>query len=102
MGTVRAVLISRDSISVLLFCGVFIGLNILDGWLTGVALELGSYELNPLLRPTLGSNLLFKGLISVVIVLVLTSCNRGKLLKPLSAGMALVCVWNAFAIWSWN
>ncbi len=87
--------------AVTVFCVVFVGLNILDAWLTGVALGLGSSELNPLLSPTLASNVLFKGLLSAAIVVGLLLVRRGRLLKPLSMGMALVCAWNCLAIWSW-
>lgn len=81
-----------------LICGAFIGLNILDAWLTGIAVSLGSYELNPVLSLGFASNLLFKGLISTAIVLVLVLFRRGGLLKPLSLAMLLVCVWNVLAI----
>jgi len=101
MRTLRAVLGYTDSRTGVLFCVAFIGLNILDGCLTGAALGLGSYELNPLLGPTLGSSTLFKWLISSAIVLTLVVCKRGELLKPLSLAMLLVCAWNGLAIWSW-
>ena len=86
----------------ILLCAVFIGLNILDAWLTGVALGAGSYELNPFLGMRFGSNMLIKGLISAAIVAALVLFKRGKLLKPLSLGMLIICVWNGFAVLSWN
>ena len=101
MRTLRVVLAYTDSGTGVLFCVAFIGLNILDGCLTGAALGLGSYELNPLLGPALGSNTLFKWLISSAIVLILVVFKRGGLLKPLSLAMLLVCAWNGLAIWSW-
>jgi hypothetical protein len=82
----------------ILGCVAFIGLNILDAWLTGIAVSRGSYELNPMLGLGFLSSLLFKGLISTVIVLALVLFNRGGLLKPLSLGMLLVCAWNGLAI----
>jgi hypothetical protein len=86
----------------ILLCVVFIGLNILDAWLTGIALGAGSYELNPLLGMRFGSSILFKGLISAGIVTALVLFKRGRLLKPLSLGMLLICAWNGLAIWTWS
>jgi len=86
----------------ILLCVVFIGLNILDAWLTGVALGLGSYELNPFLGMRFGSSILIKGLISFQIVITLVLFKRSGLLKPLSLGMFLICAWNCLAIWSWS
>jgi len=86
----------------ILLCLVFIGLNILDAWLTGVALGAGSYELNPFLGMRFGGNMLIKGLISAAIVAALVLFKRGKLLKPLSLGMLIICVWNGFAVLSWS
>jgi hypothetical protein len=82
----------------ILICVAFIGLNILDAWLTGIAVSLGGYELNPVLGSGFASSLLFKGLISAVIVLALVLFRRGGLLKPLSLAMLLVCAWNGLVI----
>lgn len=78
----------------ILLCVAFIGLNILDAWLTGLALRAGNYELNPFLGTRFGSNMLVKGLISAGIVVALVLFRRDRLLKPLSLGMSLVCTWN--------
>jgi len=85
-----------------LFCIVFVGLNILDAWLTGLALQLGSCELNPFLGMRFGSNMLVKGLIAAGIVAALVLFKRGRLLKPLSLGMLLICTWNGLAVLSWS
>jgi hypothetical protein len=85
----------------ILLCVVFIGLNILDAWLTGVALGAGSSELNPLLGLKFGSSMLVKGLISAGIVTALVLFKRDRLLKPLNVGMVLICAWNGFAVLSW-
>lgn len=82
----------------ILICIAFIGLNILDAWLTGIAVGLGGYELNPVLGLGFATSLAFKGLISTVIVLALVLFKRGGLLKPLSLVMLLVCAWNWLAI----
>jgi len=86
----------------ILFSVVFIGLNILDAWLTGLALGAGHYELNPFLGMKFGSNMLVKGLISAGIVAALVLFKRGRLLKPLSLGMSLVCTWNCVAVLIWS
>lgn len=102
MRILRLLVADADPGTGILVCAAFIGLNILDGWLTGFALELGGYELNPLLQPALGSNIVFKWLISSAIVLTLVACKRGGLLKPLNFAMLLVCAWNGLAVWSWS
>jgi len=89
-------------IRAILLCVVFIGLNILDAWLTGLALGAGNYELNPFLGMRFGSNVLIKGLIAFLIVIILVLFKRGGLLKPLSLGMSLICVWNGVTVWLWS
>ena len=79
----------------------FVGLNILDAWLTGTALVLGASELNPIAATGFASSMLLKGLISSAIVVALVLLKRGSLLKPLGLGMLVVVLWNGFAIWSW-
>ena len=85
-----------------LFCFIFIGLNILDAWLTGLALGAGHYELNPFLTEKFGSNMLIKGLVSAGIVTALVLFKRGKLLKPLNVGMSLICTWNFVVVLIWG
>jgi hypothetical protein len=102
MTTLRLALDDTGSRNGILLCITFIGLNIVDAWLTGVALGLGSYELNPFLGARFGTSMPVKGLISCLIVTALVLFKRGGLLKPLSLGMLLVCAWNGFAIWSWG
>jgi hypothetical protein len=86
----------------ILLCIVFIGPNILDAWLTGLALTAGNYELNPFLGTRFGSNMVIKGLISAEIVVALVLFKRGRLLKPLSLGMAFICIWNCAAVLIWG
>jgi hypothetical protein len=85
-----------------LLCLVFIGLNILDAWLTAVALGAGNYELNPFLGMSFGSSMLFKGLISVGIATALVLFRRCRLLKPLCLVMSLICVWNCVVVLFWS
>ena len=98
----RLAVAEADSTKSILLCIVFVGLNILDARLTGVALGLGSHELNPFVGIGFGSSMLLKGLISFEIVMTLVLLKRGGLLKPLSLGMLLICAWNGFAICSWS
>jgi hypothetical protein len=86
----------------ILLCVVFIGLNILDAWLTGIALGAGNYELNPFLGMRFGSSMLIKGLISAGIVTALVLFKRCRLLKPLSLAMLLICTWNCVAVLFWS
>jgi Domain of unknown function (DUF5658) len=86
----------------ILLCVVFIALNILDAWLTRIAVRLGSQELNPFLGMRFGSSILVKGLIAAGIVVALVLLKRDKLLKLLSVGMVVICAWNALAILSWT
>jgi len=84
-----------------LFVTAFVGLNILDAYMTGVSLALGSSELNPI-ATSFGSNMLLKALIASAIGIAFVLFKRGKLLKPLVLGMSLIVLWNSLAIWSWT
>jgi hypothetical protein len=100
MERLRLTLADADLIKDILLCVAFIALNVLDAWLTRVALGLGSYELNPFINMRLGSSMPVKGLIAAEIVMVLILFKRGRLLKPLTLCMILICTWNSFAILS--
>lgn len=90
------------NLSRLIFLGiVFVELNVLDAQLTGVAIALGSSELNPIIGAAYGSSIVFKATISFAIVLFLLWCKNGRLLKHLNFGMLGVVGWNTLAIWSW-
>ena len=102
MERLRVTFADVDLTKAILLCVVFIGLNILDAWLTRVTLGLGGYELNFLIDIRFGSSMLLKGLSSFLIVIILVLFERGWLLKPLSIVMLLICTWNGLAIWSWN
>jgi len=101
MKTLRPVFGDADLSKAIRLGAVLVGLNILDARLTEVAVRLGSYELNPLLGAGFGSSIPFKGLGAAAIALTLVVFKQGRLLKPLSLGMLLVCAWNGLAIWSW-
>jgi hypothetical protein len=95
--------VAEPNLRLVILLGIlFIVLNILDAQLTGVALALGSSELNPIAATGFGSSMLLKGLIASAIVTAVVLFKRGGLLKPLSLGMLLICAWNSLAIWSWS
>ena len=100
MERLRVTFADADLTKGILLCVGFIALNVLDAWLTRVALGLGSYELNPFMNMRFGSSMLFKGLIAAEIVMILILFKRGRLLKPLNLLMILICIWNSFAILS--
>ena len=100
MERLRVTLADADLTKGILLCVGFIALNVLDAWLTRVALGLGSYELNPFMNMRFGSSMLLKGLIAAEIVMILILFKRGRLLKPLNLLMILICTWNCFAIFS--
>ena len=102
MARFKAAVAEPISNRTILLCLVFIGLNILDAWLTGLALPAGNYELNPFLGTRFGSNMFVKGLISAGIVVALVLFRRDRLLKPLSLGMALICTWNYVVVLIWG
>ena len=94
-------IIKRNLGKLILFAIIFIELNIIDAQLTGVAIALGSSELNPILGATYGSNILFKATVSLAIAFILLWCKSGRLLKHLNFGMLGVVGWNALTVWSW-
>jgi len=102
MARLSLAVVEPNSRLVILLGILFIVLNILDAQLTGVALALGSSELNPIAATGFGSSMLLKGLIASAIVTAVVLFKRGGLLKPLSLGMLLICAWNSLAIWSWS
>ena len=85
----------------IIFVISFIVLNVLDAYLTGTAIALGSSEMNPVVTG-FGSSILLKGLISVAIVIALLLLKREKLLKLLTIGMLCVSLWNIVAVWTWS
>jgi hypothetical protein len=71
----------------------FIYFNVIDAYLTGIALYLGGIELNPLaVTGWYGS--LYKFIFSLIIVIVLWKFRRDRLLGVLNIGMFMVVAWN--------
>jgi hypothetical protein len=78
----------------------FIMLNMVDAFLTSITLSLGGAEFNPI-AVGFGANIWLKALIAAGIAVVLLLVGRAHLLKPLSAGMGVVVLWNTLAMFTW-
>jgi hypothetical protein len=72
-------------------------LNVLDAYLTRIALAIGAREGNPFLDIAFRTDMLLKGLVAVAIVAALAFWDRCKLLKWLNLVMLVVVLWN-FAV----
>ncbi|MBL7209382.1 MAG: hypothetical protein ISS52_04725 [Dehalococcoidia bacterium] len=74
---------------------LFVGLNLLDAWLTKQAFALGEVELNPVVSFFgYGDNLLLKGLLALVIALILWGLGKSYLSWYLNVLMLGVIWWN--------
>jgi hypothetical protein len=75
----------------------FVYFNIVDAYLTGIALYLGGMELNPL--AVIGwYGAIYKFVLSLIIVILLWRFRRDRLLIVLNAGMFMVVSWNMMQI----
>ncbi len=72
----------------------FVGLNVLDGWLTKELLEMGGREANPVVA-AYGSSMLVKGLLASGTVLLLIRLGKPGVLRLLNIGMLAVCCGTA-------
>ncbi|MFP4641935.1 MAG: DUF5658 family protein [Chloroflexota bacterium] len=77
---------------------LLIVLSILDAYLTGVALEMGATEFNPVILPEYRANMWLKGLVTAGIVGLILFFDKGKLLKWLNVVMFVVVIWNYLSI----
>jgi len=74
---------------------LFIGLNLVDAWLTKQAFALGEVELNPVVSYFgYGDNLLLKGLLALVIAVILWRLGKSYLSWYLNVLMIGVIWWN--------
>ena len=76
----------------------FSALNILDAWLTRQLIAMGGREANPIVVPY-GDNMLIKGLLALVIVLLLVRFARTNLLWILNVCMLAIVLWNGICLW---
>lgn len=72
----------------------FIGLNILDAYLTGLVLGMGGIEFNPLMYAW-GDNMLVKGLVAAVIAGALYLSRKERCLYYVNLLLLGVVLWNA-------
>lgn len=93
--------VTRDSWAMtrdLIWGILLIVLSILDAYLTGVALEMGATEFNPVILPEYRANMWLKGLVTAGIVGLILFFDKGKLLKWLNVVMFVVVIWNYLSI----
>ena len=77
---------------------IFITLNIMDAYLTKMALAVGAVELNPLMTST-GSSMITKGLIAIAIVFILYCFAKERVLWPLNFVLFGIVLWNLAICW---
>jgi len=77
---------------------VFMTLNIMDAYLTKMALSVGAVEANPIMT-FIGSSMIAKGLISAVLVFILYWFEKERALRPLNFMLFGVVVWNLAIYW---
>jgi hypothetical protein len=78
---------------------LFVGLVVLDGWLTQRLLALGAAEANP--NPVVlwtVDHLWTRVLIAIAIILLLRFFDRWKLLIPLCLVCLCICIYNAIML----
>jgi len=72
---------------------IFVGLNIIDAYLTKMGLAMGAEELNPLMIH-LGSSVLAKGLMALGLVVILYWFGKQRALWLLNLAFLGVVLWN--------
>ena len=71
---------------------IFVGLNIVDAWLSRQLITLGWQEVNPLVVHY-GANIWVKGFLAIAIALPLVAFRKTKLLWVLNICMLAVVLW---------
>jgi hypothetical protein len=72
---------------------LFVGLNVLDAFLTKTAISVGAVEFNPVMA-ALGSNVLIKGGIAVVLAFILYYFHQQRALWLLNIVFFGIVLWN--------
>lgn len=80
---------------------MFITLNIMDAYLTKLALAIGAVEVNPLMT-SIGSSMITKGLIAVALVFILYYFEKERALWPLNLMLFGLVLWNSATYWIMN
>ena len=73
---------------------VFVGLNIADAYLTKMSLMAGAIEINPLMTG-IGSSMISKGLLGLVIALALYYFGKESMLWLLNIALFGIVLWNS-------
>jgi hypothetical protein len=76
---------------------LFVTLNVVDAYLTKMALTAGAIEANPLMT-TIGSDMLTKGLMAILLAFVLYFFGKERTLWPVNFILFGVVLWNS-ATW---
>lgn len=79
---------------------VFVGLNVVDAWLTTQLVSIGGQEMFWWLA-SLNSNMLVKGLLALVIVFAFIWVGKSKLLWLLNIGISVVVLINSLSFLSY-
>ena len=72
---------------------LFVGLNVVDAFLTKTALSLGAVEFNPLMA-SIGSNIFAKGAIALSLAFLLYYFRQRRMLWLLNVGLFAIVLWN--------
>lgn len=72
---------------------LFVGLNVLDAYLTKTALSVGAMEYNPVMA-TIGSSMLIKGGIALLLAFVLYYFHQRRALWILNLVFLGIVLWN--------
>lgn len=72
----------------------FVALNIADAYLTKIGLAAGAIEVNPLMA-SLGSSMIIKGVIALVLVGALYLLGKERILSLLNFGLLGIILWNS-------
>jgi hypothetical protein len=72
---------------------LFVGLNVLDAYLTKTALSIGAVEFNPVMA-TIGSSILIKGGIAVILAFLLYYFRQRRALWILNIAFFGIVLWN--------
>ena len=73
---------------------IFVALNIMDAYLTKMGLTAGAIEVNPLMS-VIGSDMITKGLMAILLAFVLYYFGKERALWPLNFVLFGIVLWNS-------
>jgi len=77
---------------------IFVTLNIVDAYLTKMGLMEGAVEVNPLMT-AVGSDMLTKGLMAILLAFILYFFGKERALWPLNFLLFGIVLWNSATCW---